>query len=78
MDVHKPVHLFRNFIIGVLTYQFVHQINREVNNFSRLRVMLDVTLVEFVVNTLKKAQNEFVESRQTAIHSVGVVGAFCP
>ena len=61
--------------MNIFTYQLVHQINRKVNNFSRLRTILYVTLENFVVHTLKKTQNKFVESRQVAVYSMGVVGA---
>ena len=75
MDVNRSVHLFLGFKMNIFTYQLVHQINRKVNNFSRLRTILYVTLENFVVHTLKKTQNKFVESRQVAVYSMGVVGA---
>jgi hypothetical protein len=61
--------------MNIFTYQLVHQINRKVNNFSRLRTILYVTLENFVVHTLKKTQNKFVELRQVAVHGMGVAGA---
>ena len=75
VDVNRSVHLFLDFKMNIFTYQLVHQINRKVNNFSRLRTILYVTLENFVVHTLKKTQNKFVELRQVAVYSMGVVGA---
>lgn len=75
MDVNRSIHLFLGFKMNIFTYQLVHQINRKVNNFSRLRTILYVILENFVVHTLKKTQNKFVELRQVTVHSVGVVGA---
>ena len=75
MDVNRSIHLFLGFKMNIFTYQLVHQINRKVNNFSRLRTILYVTLENFVVHTLKKTQNKFVELRQVAVYSMGVVGA---
>ena len=75
MDVNRSIHLFLGFKMNIFTDQLVHQINRKVNNFSRLRTILYVTLENFVVHTLKKTQNKFVELRQVAVYSMGVVGA---
>jgi len=75
VDVNRSVHLFLGFKMNFFAYQLVYQINRKVNNFSRLRTILNVTLENFVVYTLKKTQNKFVELRQVAVYSMGVVGA---